>query len=128
MAVGLPCYSSPWYPLHPRPLHHHFTANSFLCPSGPAPICFYRVEGMGWQMWPCFLRMLHDALWPIDTTAVRFVVEGAFIQLSLLLGGTSILFGTLASFLAHLVPIPLVRVDGGRWRCTYPSLPLSSGY
>jgi hypothetical protein len=83
---------------------------------------------MGWQTWPCFLRMLRDALWPIGTTAVRFVVKGAFVRLLLLLGGASILFRTLALFLAHLVPIPLVRVDGGRWRCMYPNLPLSSGY
>jgi hypothetical protein len=69
--------------------------------------------------------MLRDALWPIDTTVVVFVVEGVFVQLSLSLGGVSALFGTSTLSLAHPVPILLVHVDGERWRCMYPNLPLS---
>jgi hypothetical protein len=71
--------------------------------------------------------MLRDALWPTDTTAVTFVAEGAFVPLWLLLGGVSVLFGTSTSFLAHLAPILLIRVDGGRWICTCPNLPPSFG-
>jgi hypothetical protein len=71
--------------------------------------------------------MLRDALWPTDTTVVAFVVEGAFVQLSPLLEGASILFRTLALFLACRVPTLLARADGGRWRCMCPNLPLSSG-
>jgi hypothetical protein len=83
---------------------------------------------MGWQMWLCFPRKLRDALSPIDTTAAVFVVVGAFVRQSPLPGGVSILIGTLALFLAHLVLTLLVHIDGGRWRCTCPNLPPSSGY
>jgi hypothetical protein len=66
--------------------------------------------------------------WLIDTTAVAFVVTGAFAQLSLLLEGVSTPFGTLALFLARLAPTLLAHVDGETWICMYPSLPPSSGY
>jgi hypothetical protein len=79
-------------------------------------------------MWLYFPHMPRGVLWLTDTTAVVFVVEGAFIRLSLLLVGISTLFGTLASSLARLVPILLVRIDDGTWIYTCPSLPLSSGY
>jgi hypothetical protein len=83
---------------------------------------------MGWQMWPYSPHMPRGVLWLIDTTAVVFVVEDASARLSLLLEGISTLFGTLALFLAHLVPILLTRTGDGMWICTYPSLPPSFGY
>jgi hypothetical protein len=82
---------------------------------------------MGWRMWPCFPRRLRDALWPIDTTVAMSMVEGAFVQRLLLLGGVSILFRTLTLSLVRLAPIPLARVDDGKWRYTYPDLLPSFG-
>jgi hypothetical protein len=93
-AVRLPYCLFLWYPLHLRPLRRHYAASFFPCPSRLAPICLCCDEGMGWRMWPCFLRTPRDAPWPIDTTAVVFVVGDVFIPLSLLLGGVSILFET----------------------------------
>jgi hypothetical protein len=57
--------------------------------------------------------MLHGVLWPLDTTFVMSAVEDVFARLLLLLEGILTLFRTSASFLAHLVPILLVRADGG---------------
>jgi hypothetical protein len=68
---------------------------------------------MGWRTWPYSLHMPHGVLWLTGTTAVVFVVEDAFIRLLLLLEGISILFGTLALFLARLVPILLIHADDG---------------
>jgi hypothetical protein len=64
-------------------------------------------------MLPYFLHMPHGVLWLPDTTSVVSAVEDASARLLLLLEGVSTPFGTLASFLAHLVPILLIRTDGG---------------
>jgi hypothetical protein len=57
--------------------------------------------------------MPHGALLLTDTTAAVSAVADAFARLLLSLEGVSTPFRTLALFLAHLVPIPLARANGG---------------
>jgi hypothetical protein len=79
-------------------------------------------------MLPCFLHMPRGVLWPLNTMFVVSTVRDVSVRLWLLLEGVSTLFGTLALFLAHLVPTLLIRAGGGKSICIYPNLLPSFGY